>query len=256
MAVLASILDHLDKIASIVAAVFTVIAFTAARRRVTEQPADAPDPGQRPGPWWTSRRLHLAALVGMLVSVGLAVRVVADGGSAPEPPRSLSSAPVTRSAPATGATPGPGDLRPDSAVPLRYRDAINAAGRSCHRPGVTPALVAAMLFAESGFDPDKRSPQTDEYGIAMWTPTVFKRWAPTYPDRTASYLNPDDAIAAMGSFLCELAQTVGPLGSDPQPLIAAGYRVGGRQVRAANGVPPSAAAYVAVVREKIIEYGY
>ena len=250
MAVLASILDHLDKIASIVAAVFTVIAFTAARRRVTEQPADAPDLGARPGRWWTSRRLHLAALVGMLVSVGLAVRVVADGGSASEAPRSLNSAPVTN------AAARPGDLRPDSAVPLRYRDAINAAGRSCHRPGVTPALVAAMLFAESGFDPDKRSPQTDEYGIAMWTPTVFKLWAPTYPDRTASYLNPDDAIAAMGSFLCELAQTVGPLGSDPQPLIAAGYRVGGRQVRAANGVPPSAAAYVAVVREKIIEYGY
>lgn len=150
----------------------------------------------------------------------------------------------------------PGDLRPDAAVPDRYREAITLSAHSCDKPPVTPALIAAMLSVESGFDPNKQSPQTDEYGIAMWTPSVFAGWAPKHPDRTASVFDPDDAIAAMGPYLCLLADTVGYLPGDPQMLIASGYRVGGKRVRAANGVPPAAAAYAEQVRRKVHEFGW
>ncbi|KHD74276.1 hypothetical protein MB27_29620 [Actinoplanes utahensis] len=149
-----------------------------------------------------------------------------------------------------------GELRPDAAVPQQYRTAITEAAHSCHQKAVTPALIAAMLYAESRFDPNRRSPATDEYGIAMWTPRVFEHWAPQPPGRKADYLNPDDAIAALGRFLCSLVTTVGYLPGDQQSLIAAGYRMGGDAVREAKGVPPKAEQYIREVKAKVAEYGY
>ncbi|GIM91825.1 protein kinase domain-containing protein [Paractinoplanes toevensis] len=153
-------------------------------------------------------------------------------------------------------TPAPGELRPGGEVPAQYRTVIAEAAHSCPKPAVTPALIAGMLRVESNFDPAKRSPQTDEYGIAMWTPTVFAGWAPKHPDRTASVFDADDSIRAMGAFLCYLVDTVGYLPGDQQLLIASAYRVGGKRVRKANGVPPETTAYTSKIKTKTIEYGY
>ncbi|MFI7542292.1 protein kinase [Actinoplanes sp. NPDC049599] len=183
-----------------------------------------------------------------ILTVGAVLMLLVLGGSA----AAGSQRGGTPAAPA----PAPGELRPDAAVPARFRAAITATAHRCGETAVTPALIAAMLYAESGFDPAKRSPQTDEYGIAMWTPSVFVGWAPKHPDRVASVFDPDDAITAMGALLCHLAHTVGYLPGDPRLLAAAGYRVGGKRVRAANGVPPEIAGYLAVVRQKLAEYGY
>ena len=187
-----------------------------------------------PGRFLTSHRLRVIAVVGLVAFVLLgAVGVISALG------------------------PHPGDLRPGTEVPQQFRDAITDAAHDCKRPGVTPALIAAMLYAESGFDAGKQSPDGSEVGIAMWTPLVFAHWAPTRSDRAADPWDPYDAIAAMGPFLCELAQSVGFLRPhDPRLLIAAGYRVGGESVRQAKGIPSSAAAYTEIVRKKLIEYGY
>jgi serine/threonine protein kinase len=150
----------------------------------------------------------------------------------------------------------PGELRPDARVPDAYRALIIETAHHCNEPEVTPALIAAMLAVESNFDPNKRSPKTDEYGIAMWTPSVFAGWAPKRPGRRPSVFNARDSVEAMGPFLCLLADTVGYLPGDPQLLIAAGYRVGGKRVRAANGIPPEAREYTEKVRRKIREFGY
>jgi eukaryotic-like serine/threonine-protein kinase len=154
------------------------------------------------------------------------------------------------------ATPRPGELRPGGEVPGQYRTVIAEAAHACPKPVVTPALIAGMLKVESNFDAGKRSPQTDEYGIAMWTPTVFAGWAPKHPDRTASVFSADDSIRAMGAFLCYLVDTVGYLPGDQQLLIASAYRVGGKRVRKANGIPPETAAYTSKIKAKTIEYGY
>lgn len=49
----------------------------------------------------------------------------------------------------------------------------------CQAPGVSPALVAAILKEESGFNPDFTDPATDSYGIGGWTPAVL--WHYTDP---------------------------------------------------------------------------
>jgi hypothetical protein len=252
VALVTNILDHLDKIASIVAAVLGLITFFAAKRQAEARPDGNSGRGLRAHRWWTPHRLRIVAVISLVLCLVLVVRALPDTRTTPD------VAPSPDPVRTTSSGPRPGDLRAGGEVPLQYREAITAAAHGCGRPGVTPALIAAILYAESRFDPGKRSPETDEYGIAMWTPTVFKHWAPKLPDgRIADVFNPDDAIAALGPFLCELSQTVGYLSqNNPQPLIAAGYRVGGQRVRDANGVPPNVSDYVSVVRQKTVEYGY
>ena len=97
-------------------------------------------------------------------------------------------------------TPGfsGGELRPDAAVPEVYRPMIEDAAHGCAKAEVTPALIAAMLKAESDFDPDLRSPATDEYGIALWTPAVFEHWQVDVDGGGPSVFSAPDSIAAAG----------------------------------------------------------
>ncbi|GAA3338509.1 hypothetical protein GCM10020358_18860 [Amorphoplanes nipponensis] len=148
-----------------------------------------------------------------------------------------------------------GELRPSAPVPPAYRAAIVAAGHQCSAP-VTPALVAAMLKVESNFDPNLRSPQTDEYGIARWTPWVFQQWAEDQDGGGASPMSAADSIYALGHYLCginsrpEFAKIPG----DPALLLAAAFRNGSKRVIAANGVPAAVRNYVNRVAEYIGAY--
>ncbi len=65
-----------------------------------------------------------------------------------------------------GAGATGGNLRPGS-VPAAYAGIITDAGRTC--PQVTPALLAAQINQESGFDPTSLSP-TGAEGIAQFEP--------------------------------------------------------------------------------------
>ncbi|MYS21649.1 lytic transglycosylase domain-containing protein, partial [Streptomyces sp. SID4948] len=144
-----------------------------------------------------------------------------------------------------------------SDVPAALRRYIGDAVRRCVHPEVTPALIAAMLKAESGFHADARRPGTDEYGIAMWTPRVFRAWAVDGDlNGTKDYMSAPDAVATMGAYLCwadEELQQQGVRGDQPG-LIAAAYRTSVRTVVEAGGVPARIRPYVAAVHRYMADY--
>lgn len=157
------------------------------------------------------------------------------------------------------ATYGAADLRTDKDIPVRYRRLIVDAAHHCPRPGVTPALIAAMLKVESDFDPDLADPGHQEYGIARWTPSVLRWWmrddgipasaTPTPP------LSPSVSIPAMGRYLCFIESRLEPdLPGDKRLLIAAGYRTSYKKVNEAGGVPPGYRGYCARVEHYLKEY--
>ncbi|MFE2308418.1 hypothetical protein ACFXA9_20365, partial [Streptomyces sp. NPDC059411] len=124
-------------------------------------------------------------------------------------------------------------LRTDSDIPTRYRSLIVQAGTLCGVPQITPALIAAMLQAESGFDPGLSDPDKDEYGIARWTPRVLRYYLP--PDRQSTVptppLTPEDSIPALGRMLCAIAPELEGVPGDPALNLAAAYRTATWTVR-------------------------
>ncbi|WP_330338236.1 protein kinase domain-containing protein [Streptomyces sp. NBC_00557] len=157
------------------------------------------------------------------------------------------------------ASYGASELRTDKGVPAAYRKLIVDAAHDCSQPEVTPALIAAMLKAESDFDPDLSDPGNQEYGIARWTPSVLRWWiqdngvpasaTPTPP------LSPSVSIPAMGRYLCFMDARLKPgLPGDKRVLIAAAYRTSYSKVNATGGVPPKYRAYCARVAHYLKEY--
>ncbi|AUY53917.1 serine/threonine protein kinase [Streptomyces sp. CB01881] len=222
-------------------------------------------------------------LVGLAGTVAAAAVVLALTG-APEPVGSPET--VTAAGPALGASPPsspagllppgakapaavpsgarppaavpPGALPPGADVPVELRGPIEDAARRCPEPEITPALLAAMLKAESGFDPKAAHPESGEYGIAMWTPAVFNAWAQDADhDGVKDYFDPVDAIASMGNYVCWLDQQFKHRGmTDSLPaLVTAGYRTSDKTVADTGGVPDRVSAHVAKVLGYLAEYG-
>ncbi|MFF2615551.1 protein kinase [Kitasatospora sp. NPDC058046] len=182
-----------------------------------------------------------------LLACGLAVLVLAGG------PESGGPGAAERAAP-----PPPGAIPAGSDVPVAYRGMIETAARRCPEPEVTPVLLAAMLKAESGFDPKAARPETGEYGIALWTPSVFEAWgkAATHAG-PKSYWDPGDAIAAMGNYACWLDQQIKRHGftHDLPALVAAAYRTSDKTVATAGGVPERLRQHVDKVLQYLHGYG-
>ncbi|MFC0553838.1 serine/threonine-protein kinase [Planotetraspora thailandica] len=147
-------------------------------------------------------------------------------------------------------------LRADADVPERYRALIVEAGTMCDEPGLSPALVAAMLKAESGFDPDLSDPAKDEYGIARWTPSVLRYYLP--PDRRGTIpvppLPPEDSIPAVGRYLCMRLPLLAGVRGDRGLLGAAAYRTSDDVIRRENGIPARLQAHIDRVKEYRAEY--
>ncbi|MGY0233879.1 protein kinase domain-containing protein [Longispora urticae] len=190
----------------------------------------------RPGRSWSAartrnpatRRPGVRRLVRPVVALLAVCALLTGPTGAPAPPRHLAV----------------GDLRPDADVPAAYRAMITEAAHRCQHPGlVTPALVAAILFVESGFDPDARRPNGDG-GLAMWTPGVFNSWAVGVRGPQPSIFDPGDAIAVLGLYLCGIDARFAHLPGDHRPLLAAAYEYGSGSVLAAGGVPEKARAFV------------
>ncbi|MFL6116333.1 MAG: protein kinase domain-containing protein [Catenulispora sp.] len=192
-------------------------------------------------------RPALAALGTAAVAVAMTSATLAFWPSSH--PKAPAADPSSRPATATVR----GELRPDAAVPAQYRDVISRAAHACPAPEITPALIAGVLKAESGFDPDFSDPATDSYGIAGWTPRVFTAWS----SPGADYRNPTDAIMAAGQYLCWLDQefTKRHLPGDLAALAVAGYDTGSKSVANAGGVPPAAAAFTKSVLDYAREFG-
>ncbi|MFI1420017.1 serine/threonine-protein kinase [Streptomyces sp. NPDC020731] len=153
----------------------------------------------------------------------------------------------------------PGGIPADSDVPEALRTVITKAAHRCTDEEITPALLAAMLKAESGFDEDAARPATDEYGIAMWTPSVFRAWAVDGDgDGDKDHMSPPDAIATMSGYVCWLDQRFKEAGmpkKDLPALVAAGYRTSDRAVIEQGGVPEQVRPHVDEVLRHLAAYG-
>ncbi|MFJ8042160.1 serine/threonine-protein kinase [Kitasatospora sp. NPDC096147] len=177
------------------------------------------------------------------------------------PPAAPYSAPYSGPAPAgpsTARSALAGALPPDSDVPTALREPIERAARRCPEPEITPVLIAAMLKAESGFDPRASRPQTEEYGIAMWTPSVFNAWAQDGDgDGRKDYMSAPDAIITMGNYVCWLDQQLKRRGvhGDLPALITAGYRTSDKTVADVGGVPERVRPHVDLVLRYLAQYG-
>lgn len=134
-------------------------------------------------------------------------------------------------------------FRTDAGIPAEYQSLIVEAGTACpEHEHVTPLLVAAILKAESDFDPHLSDPAVDEYGIARWTQTMLRENLPAgeRAELPAPPFPPETSIPAAGALLCTLASAPGA-GSDPRgPEIglALGFRASiryGRVVGAEAG---------------------
>nr|WP_325100069.1 protein kinase [Streptomyces sp. GMY02] len=160
---------------------------------------------------------------------------------------------------AAPAAYGAAELRTDRGVPPSYRPLIVNAAHDCPQPEVTPALIAAMLKAESDFDPALSDPAKDEYGIARWTPRVLRYWIRADGEPAATIPKPPFSAAvsipAMGRYLCFIAPNLDPsLPGDRRVLVAAAYRTSFRKVNTAGGVPPKYRDYCARVAHYLKEY--
>ncbi|WP_380281796.1 serine/threonine-protein kinase [Kitasatospora purpeofusca] len=200
------------------------------------------------------RRRGRRAAVGAALLAGTAALLTLTG--APEP--AAPTAPVGAPPPVRDAV-RPGAIPRDADVPAALRGPIDDAARRCPETEVTPVLLAAMIKAESGFDPAAARPATGEYGVAMWTPSVFNAWAQDADhDGVKSYLDPDDAIAAMGGYVCWLAQRFKQRGysaAELPALVTAGYRTSDKTVADAGGVPDRVKPHVTMVLGYLAEYG-
>jgi hypothetical protein len=147
-------------------------------------------------------------------------------------------------------------FRAGSGIPVEYQAMIVQAGTMCQAPGVSPALVAAILNAESGFNPGMSDPATDSYGIAGWTPSVMWHYMdPPHENLSTRYaLDPAVAIPALGRYLCQFAPSLAAVPGDHAVNLAAAYQTADYVVRRDHGIPPEEVAYADTVRRYLYRY--
>ncbi|MFJ4188518.1 NlpC/P60 family protein [Kitasatospora sp. NPDC089509] len=144
-------------------------------------------------------------------------------------------------------------------VPEAYRSWLVRAASGCHDPGMTPALLAAQLFEESGFRTDVRSPAGAE-GPAQFKPGTWATWGRDDDHSgSASPYEVGDAVMAQGRLMCSLlgqARASG-IADDPRRLALAGYNAGWAAVEGSRGVPPfgETQRYVADIMGNLGRFG-
>ncbi len=119
-------------------------------------------------------------------------------------------------------------------VPGRYREAVTSAA---HATGIAPVLLAALLDAESGFNPNALSPVGAE-GIAQFMPGTAAAMGVHDP------FDPAEAIPGAARLFASGIREFGSV-----PLGLAAYNAGSGAVRRYGGIPPypETRAYVARV---------
>ncbi|MFJ3926542.1 NlpC/P60 family protein [Streptomyces sp. NPDC090022] len=136
-----------------------------------------------------------------------------------------------------GSAPGAGAIGlTKGAVPAKYQPLVEKWGNLC--PAINPALLAAQLYSESGWNPRAVSP-ADARGIAQFIPGT---WAghgiDGDGDGDRDIWDPNDAIPSAASYDCELAKDVKGVPGDPTKNMLAAYNAGAYAVIKYQGVPP------------------
>lgn len=121
-------------------------------------------------------------------------------------------------------------------VPAAYQGLVQKWGNLC--PALSPALLAAQLYQESGWRPQAKSHAAAQ-GIAQFIPGT---WA-THgidgdKDGDRDVWDPKDAIPSAASYDCKLASYVEDAPGDPTHNMLAAYNAGAYAVIKYNGVPP------------------
>ncbi|MET9105213.1 serine/threonine-protein kinase [Streptomyces zhihengii] len=201
------------------------------------------------------RRLRPVAAVALAAVPVAIVGAALLGGSGEEDVDQTRGAPAVVTA---EQSPVAGEIPRDSDVPEALRPIIAKAAHRCTDAEVTPAFLAAMLKAESDFDVNATRPATEEFGIAMWTPSVFRAWAVDGDgDGDKDYRSPPDAISTMSLYLCWLDQQFKKAGmpaEDLPALMAAGWRTSDRTVITEGGVPERVRPFVDEVLRHLAAY--
>ncbi|WP_346012521.1 bifunctional lytic transglycosylase/C40 family peptidase [Streptomyces sp. SID3343] len=169
------------------------------------------------GKAWVAGGIALAVPFGLvgILTVGVGAMQSASGSS----PGGFSS---------MGLAPG--------TVPGQFQAAIDKWGRLC--PEISPALLAAQLYQESGFDPSAVSP-IGAQGIAQFMPGTWPEWATDGDgDGKTSPWDPDDAIPAAARYDCSLAKYVASVPGDHTNNMLAAYNAGAYRVMQYKGIPP------------------
>jgi cell wall-associated NlpC family hydrolase len=145
--------------------------------------------------------------------------------------------PIVLTLAAFGASPSStsGSLEP-ATVPSAYSAAIENYGQICSP--LSPALLAAQLYAESGFHPDDVSPKGAQ-GIAQFMPATWAVWGVDADgDGRTDPFDPIDAIASAANYDCALARDTHLLPGDAVANMLAAYNAGVYAVLQFQGVPP------------------
>ncbi|GAA1923671.1 NlpC/P60 family protein [Streptantibioticus ferralitis] len=122
------------------------------------------------------------------------------------------------------------------AVPPAYAGLVQQWGHRC--AALTPAILAAQLQQESGWNPTARSDAGAE-GIAQFLPSTWATYGmDANGDGVANIWDPADAIPSAAVYDCTLAQQVARVPGDPTANMLAAYNAGPGAVLAAQGVPP------------------
>lgn len=127
---------------------------------------------------------------------------------------------------------------------------------------IKPAVIAAQIEAESGWNPNARSPVGAE-GLSQFMPGTWPSWGEDDDGNgRASPYDPGDAIMAQGRYDCALAKTVegyknrGEASGETLDLALAAYNAGPGAVHQYHGMPPytETRVYVARIKSLISKY--
>src|SRR5690348_5282932 len=121
-------------------------------------------------------------------------------------------------------------------VPAAYQALVQKWGNHC--PAINPALLAAQLYQESGFNPNAQSAAAAQ-GIAQFIPgTWATHGVDGDGDGDKDVWDPNDAIPSAASYDCSLASYVKDVPGNLTDNMLASYNAGAYAVIKYGGVPP------------------
>jgi cell wall-associated NlpC family hydrolase len=122
-------------------------------------------------------------------------------------------------------------------VPASYASLIAQWGTLCSQ--LTPPLLAAQMYQESGFNPSAVSSAGAE-GFAQFMPATWSIYGidPTHAHSSPDIWDPVDAIPSAASYDCALARDTKSVPGNATSNMLAAYNAGPYAVISADGIPP------------------